>query len=568
MERLSSITDIPSLIPSIEKLRTLKTKRDSLSLALLHQEPEERAFITLSPWERVEVEHQEIKNQLALLESTGKIMESSLPQLRPWVTLLKTSDEDAFSCSKREGCKKTLQHLLRLYEIEGSILTKAPFDLSEAPSTYEGLSSELSFELLLSYQKHVDEVEEKGRQLSHLLVELEEESLPLSAIAMSFPDESGKELGEKVKLLEVGLQDPKNRSQKEQDRIRDELVLERLFLKSHFKGLLDLLALKGDLFKKKIGELRRVTLSGLHQELSLLENEILLGLQERLQRMEEERELLYGEKESLQAKMAPLPFQWADETLLKQKLHLHEVLFGEVTRLSENKEISSQLNLILSAPLDKAYPPVLPMDPRLLFYTVLGSFSGFFFALSFLLFKMSRKGLPATPHSLKTHEQKSLEMRSIKEATSLEELTDTELDGLRDLLKAIQGSNLFIGTSPALPSLLSLLYLKREDKKALLIDLEGTLLAQNHPVLSQENGFDRLLLPQGRFLSDYLHSNSFKKVLKELKEKYSLILATTHKREDSLVSLFDQTFIHIEDESLDDLESLFPKHPIFLFFQS
>jgi|GEM_PF-2809561 len=500
VERLSSLKGMSNLELPFHQLRELKAQRETLSFALFHHES---AFPFL-PKQNVH-----------------------------WTQTPLDSFQSNFSSFEA-------------------------LSIPEESSTYEGLSSEVSFNLLLAYQKGIDEVDDKRKQLEHLLTQLEGEEVPLSAIAMSY--EGNEELSKNIKALELALQDPKNRSQKEQERVKDELTLERSFLKSHFQGVQELLSIRRELLEKKIHELRHVALQGVEQELSLLENEILTGLSDRLIRIDEEKALLKEEKEKLKAKLAPLPDRWVSETLLQQKLNLHQHLFGELTRLSENKEIASKLNLVLSSPLDRAKTPLLPIDPKLLLFTLLGSFSGFFFALSFLLFDISRKGLPATPTLLKEHGQKVLELPQVRPASSLETLPDSDLNTLRKFLAETKQKNLFFGFSPHLFPLLATLYYKKHGEKPLIINLDGHY--QTETGLIEHSTYKEFKIAKDRFLVDTLLSPSFQKKLSELAPPF--LLCHSSKREDAFIPLFDLTFLEVSLERIETLEPIFNKKISFI----
>jgi uncharacterized protein involved in exopolysaccharide biosynthesis len=567
IEILTSISNVPFLQKPIQKMRELQTKRDSLSLAILHEtKPSENNF-SFATWDRFEKGKNEIKQQLTNLEKTGAIEQSNLPFLGAFKDLLNHKENDPLASYKREGCKNTLLQLAHLYEIEENTLRQAPYEMSQEFSTYEGIPSQLSFELLLAYQKNLDETQEKSRQLSYLIDEFEKQDLPLSAIASSLSQQFLKEFAEKIIVLESTLIDPKNRSQKEQDRIRDELELERHFLKGHLKGLFEILTIRSELLKEKMSELRKVTLSGLYQELSILQNEILEGMTERIQRISEEEALLIEEKNILLEKMAPLPHIWVEETILNQKRELQQHLFREITTASASKELASQLNLVLSSPLDKGITPLLPVDPNLLLFSILGGFSGFFLSVTLLLIDINRKGLPASPTNLKNLGYSVLELPKFSPSTSLNNLPDQQLDALRLLFRQLKKTNLFISCPPSIPPLLAELSFKTTSSRPLLIDLEGTPNFFGKPSIQPQPSFDTLLLPQDRFLSDYLLGEHFNTYLTELAQNYPLILAYSLKRSELFSPLFEKTILSVDSTPIDTLDSFFPHSPLFLFFQ-
>ncbi len=501
VERLSSLKGLATLDLPFHELRDLKAKREALSFALFH-------------------------------------------------------DDSTFPLIHKQGLRWT-HNPLQPFQSDFSPFVQQPF--LESNSTYEGLSSDVSFNLLLAYQKGIDEVDDKRKQLSHLLEQLDIADVPLSAIAMSF--EGNEELGQNIKALELALQDPKNRSQKEQERVRDELALERSFMKSHFQGLQELLSLRRELLEKKIVELRHVALQGVQQELSLLENEILMGLSDRLVRIEEERDLLEEEKLKLQTKLAPLPDRWVSETLLQQKLHLHQNLFGELTRLSENKEIASKLNLVLSSPLDRARVPLLPIDPRLLLFSLLGGFSGFFFSLSFLLFDITRKGLPATPTSLKGRGQKALQLPPIQRAVSLETLPDKDLDALRKLLLQTKDRSLFLGFPSHIFPLMASLYYRKTGTKPYIVDLDGAV----HPekMIVEHPEYNEYVITKDRFLLETIGTADFQKKLSDLNAPF--LLCYSSRKDPFTIPTFDITFIVPDQETVESLEAHFDENSCFVF---
>lgn len=564
---LSSLTSFSFLSEPIRKLRELQTKRDSLSLAILHEKPSLENSFSFAAWDRLEKGKKEISHNLTLLEQTGFVEPSHLPFFQPFSDLLNSSQEDSLLCYKREGCKNTLLHLAHLYEIEETSLRQAPFEIRQAPSTYEGIPSDLSYDLLLNYQKNLDETEEKSRQLSFLIEEFQKDDLPLSAITSSLSQQSLKEFADKIIVLESNLHDPKNRSQKEQDRIRDELALERHFLKGHLNGLSEIYSIRIDLLKEKMSELRKVTLSGLYQELSLLQNEILLGMKERIQRIEDEQALLMEEKTVLLGKLAPLPHRWAEEAILNQKRDLQNHLFIDITAASATKELSSLLNLVLSSPLDSSIPPILPEESNLLLFSLLGSFSGFFLSMTFLLVNINRKGLPASPSNLKNFGLSVLEFPSFSPTSSLDNLPDRQLAALRSLLRELKKTNLFISCPSSIPPLLAQLFFKTSKGRPLLIHLQGTPGFFEEPKILQQPHFDTLLLPEDRFLSDFLLSEPFKAYLNDLTSEYPLIIAYTSDHSPLLAPLFEKTIVAVDQTSFESLEPFFPHNPLFLFFQ-
>jgi hypothetical protein len=250
---------------------------------------------------------------------------------------------------------------------------------------------EASRALYADYAKKFDESLEKIESLSQM------KELELNALAALLKDPLSQEVIANAASLTLKLQDQKYSSPKERLRWSEDLELQKKILHGHVEQLLKVETMNASIFREKMGELQRSSLSNIDQQISILKEQSKGEVEKRANALLEERKMLQQKIEESKN----LPERWKLENWLLLKTDLGKEVMKILTELVESKTIGHQLFHIESKPLDAAIAPKLLENSYLIFLTAVSAF-GFslaYFAVAIL--SAAIKGLPLTPSALK-----------------------------------------------------------------------------------------------------------------------------------------------------------------------
>lgn len=260
-------------------------------------------------------------------------------------------------------------------------------DLENNDTDFQGIDLETSQSLFVSYIHKLNEIESQTLQNQFLIDQMEDENFELSSLGTILNDQISLDMSTKATLLALNLKDSNNRSLKEQDRIKEDLNLQKRFLSTHLKNANLLLILNENLMKEKVKSLQMVTYSLIQQQLSLLENTFDKYVQNRIDNLLEEAKIIEQHKLSLMHQMSSLPSKWVSEKLIELQMEVNQKMTEEISKLVETKNISGNLEVIQSTIIDKAIAPIHPKPAKTLFFAFLGGLIGF---LSSSLFVLNR----------------------------------------------------------------------------------------------------------------------------------------------------------------------------------
>lgn len=434
---------------------------------------------------------------------------------------------------------------------------------------FQGLNLETAQELSIHYSKQLNALESDILQRDHLSHQLQEPEFEISSLSTILEDPVSNEMVSKASALLLSLRDQRNRSAKDQERLKSELAVQKGFLTEHIKQTIQLLQLREKLLKEKIQTLLNMS----------------LGL------IKQEREVIEQHQQELQKEIAKLPNKWVSERLIDQQMETNKRMVEEITKLVESKNINSNLELIQSAPVDSASPPLKPRPPRILLFMILGAFAGSICALGISLTQAIRGGIKTTEGNLKTALQQVLGTLSKQyKSGSTQPYTDQDLSLFRRIalfiestigiqepwMPRVKSSALIVlGNSPdyslEIAALLGvkgwkvlLLPLSFDktpspgEQEGLLPYLEGKISA---PAIQKMQGYDKI--PPGgacRFASEYLGSLRFAKLFDELQQSYDWIIGVTHAQPNSaeveqLMKQFHCAVITVTDQKFHELQS-------------
>ncbi len=444
-----------------------------------------------------------------------------------------------------------LQNLLRLFQMQEDILIGRMYGEREENQAFEGISLESAEELFLNYCKDKSFLETEEKSYDFLFEALQKASVEIPSLSHLVVDDVVEAAILEARRTMIDMQDESNRSVREQERLREELALQRHFLEQYLQQARLLMQQKKDLLEEKMYSLREVILDLIHQRISLYENHLMDYLLTRMDNLRQDRGVLEEHLLQIQGEMATLPNKWVAEQLVHEEVNAQRKLVEEVTRIVESKNILYHLEMIQSKPIDRALIPLQSRYPGLLLWMALGGMLGFFGSMSFLLLGVARGDIPLSPEALASRSLPYVgEWKGHPPRESLRAPNNTDRDLLRKIAHWIseqyqtkdmssQKILLVEGNGPHYGTELATLF-SRMGKRVLLMELSfdrdgdassgGGLLAyleHRTPVPVTKKELYGASLESGgisSYVGEVLQSGDFEKILNRFSESYDIIL--------------------------------------------
>lgn len=552
----------------LQKMRALKLGQDSLELALNEDTnfTSDNFTAELKTKETLKKCCRDADEILTALE-TNKPLDSNLSIIKEPKYLISAWNDKLNEKKKDKGLKEQFKsyvaHLKRLLDLQISSIDERLQHRSQKSRDFQGITLDMAQGIYLQLTKDRQEVENQTRQFAFVLEQIEEPSFEISSLSSLMSDPISMERINKGAQITLALKDQSNRSTREIERLTEELQLQKDFLKMHIKESQKLLVLKAKLLEEKDNELKRAMLDMSHHELTLLEKQLTDYISTRLVNLDNERGMIQTHQEAIKNKMASIPEKWIKEQLLEQHLIRNQKMVENITGMVESKNISNNLELIQSAPLDFAIVPIFPKNPHLIIWTIIGLFGGAFISFLFFVSKGILSSTPLTAENLTLNNHKVLGELTYKRKDKTAPAYDTNLDTLRrisDLLTPeMETLALFPGKGIQFADLL-LDILKRQGKKVLLINFSQTsdLTLQGLNPSSIKGNI--ITVQPDRYSYETITSIGFDKTLHDLKSLYDYILwnspdpinsATGH----AILRRFDISIIGVLEETADEWEN-------------
>lgn len=603
---MNAIKD-PNILNILANMSVLKQQRDTISLALHQTKREdehsrENFLKHVQELEEVRDTAKEIGIMIDKIDSdttnafSDKLLTNPYLMLKNWQDSLaerlsewnkapeankSQKKEQFYSC--KENCLAYLDNMQNMLHVKEKVLQERLSHHQNPTLEFQGIDLELSKQLYLDYSKQLDTIQAEQRQHRFLTQQLENNDFEISSLSSQLKDSVSQGMISKASQLSLQLRDEYNRSEREQGRIKEELKLQRGFLIAHLKNNIDLMGLNEQLVQQKMYALQNTQLELLNQALSLSEKHLNEYMDSRVNYLLQEKKLIERHVVKLFQLMAELPNKWVKEQLIDLRLKQNTTTVEEIAKLVESKNISHNLEIIQSAPLDSALSPILPLSPHLGLFMLLGGTAGGLFTIGILFSKTIVRGVQASEDNLKLchcHVIGTLSSNAGIQSTHL--LYDSDLDTLRRMSAFIhsfapyyQGSTILsiIGNTPDYTPHLARLLSKKGDKVLLIslsFDTVGTPQAlpgllpflegsAELPKINKTAEYDFIAAGGiSRHASELLDSSKFAKYLQSIKREYDWIIAVskgapTTAETERLCTLFDTAVVSISGETLESL---------------
>lgn len=474
----------------------------------------------------------------------------------------------------------------RLLKIQAATLEQRMRNQQTAPEEFGGISLDTSRALYLSYLNELNELQAQEKQHRFVIEQLKNEDFEISSLTALLHDPISNERISKATQLLITMKDENNRTQKERDRLKEELDLQKTFLGAHIKQIADLLALKADLLLDKKTELQGISLNLTHQQITLLRKQVADYVGSRLKNLDQETALIEGLQADLHKRLAAIPPKWTSEQLLNTNLTMHQRFLENLANMVESKNITKNLEMVQSAALDTANAPLNPKPPRAVFFTLFGVILGFLGASCFLFTRTMIRGIPASRDNLRLanfHYSGAITKFQGDEVSATTPLLDSDLDTMRRLIahfeqgacdrKSAKTILLCLGNGPDFSNTLAKLLAKKGQRTLKIVlgfnrepkpeSLPGLLQYLENkaekPVIESFDGFDRISSGGiSRYSEELLLSPRFLRLLDSLETSYDWIIGVSPVKipsaeGENLAKIFDGTAIVVTTESLQEL---------------
>lgn len=397
----STINNIFSEMRSLKQQRDtlqIETQKNSINQGMNLQEFFEQQVKELNEVQHYLAELREIKDQFQnglMISPTLKILDDPRYLLKSWFEHLQNAQNNSKNWKEaQDSLQHYLNNLERLFGVQERILQERLTHQQNPSSEYQGINLEVATDLYRDYSKQLIQMESTIRQNIFFINQIEDPNFEITSLSAGLNDPISHEIIQKASQLLLRLRDQNNQSVREQERIKEELNLERTFLTLHLQQMVQIMELNKQLIDEKIFALQNVSLELIHQHISLLEKNLQDYLQARLNNLEQERILIKRHLENIHGELAQLPQKWVSEQLLTQEVKTSQMIVEEIAKLVETKNISHNLEILQSAPVDLAFSPVHPIPPKLTTYTILGALLGILLGGCFVLAKSFDKEPP------------------------------------------------------------------------------------------------------------------------------------------------------------------------------
>lgn len=512
-----------------------------------------------------------------LLQFTHKLTEIELDQKR--LTRALEGDFASFDPSARGTADAAIinEILQKIRELkmgqESLTVALADKEPRATPDEYVGVGLPTAKEIYVALSRERQENDTALKQLDFVLKELVHPEFEITSLTAILHDPVSQEKIMKASNLSHSLKDTSNRTQRELERIREELRVQKEFFKTHLAETAKLLELKGQALDEKFILLQLAMLEMSGRDIAVLENQLNDYIATRLNNLKVEKNMLENELASLKERLARIPEKWVKDQLLEQHLQRTQRMVENISSMVESKNIANNLELIQSAPLDLALVPLHPKPPRLILITLIGAFFGTLFSALFFVSRALLTGIPLTLDNLALNGFKTVGGFTYKKGEVKAPLFDANLDTLRKALAYFPPHHLSLinltNQGPDYADMLADLLRKKGDSVLRLhlapspgetVGLKECL--QEHLPLEAAIQNDTLYLGHvDRFANELFTHDRFSDTLNELKHRYSWIVASSavplaSPEAENLIARFDAALLALKEETYQSLQPL------------
>lgn len=472
-----------------------------------------------------------------------------------------------------------LSNLIQFHTVQEKTVEERIIYQTNESKEFNGLTLGMAENLLEILHEDLKETQSNLQQQMFISDCVSNEETELGPLISMTEDIVSSEMLSRYNRLLLDLKDESNRSQKEQERIKQELGFTRNCFEKHLSQIVSWLRLKTDLLKDKILNLKETVFVLYQQSILLLEKQLKDYTESRIHNLEREKELITEHLKSIQKEMANVPKTWVADILVQYQVDSAKLFGRQISQMVESKNIAMNLELTKSHPVDLAFAANTPKPPALFIYGLIGLLLGGSLSLISFVCYEGFTGLRLSKKNLQGANKKVAGPYKLKESLNSKELSDNNLLVLRQILSFAETETRKKTLLLSMGSLIDysedlVNLLKTIGKKILVMDLSFSQASNEDglyaylvgespiaPILKKE-GYD--FIPSNgitRYSNELLLSHRFKELLLNLEPNYDLILgvSTSLKNEvdlKNLINLFGKAVISLHNERVQDFEEI------------
>lgn len=294
-----------------------------------------------------------------------------------------------------------LSQVRQLQQRQATLSAAVELDrLDHIPPEFAGIELPTAQQLYLEYQKRLEAIQAEAHMNEHVAAQLRSDGVELSSLSAALQDPIGRQFIARAAEAELLLHDEVNRTEREKERIRYNLGMQKSYLIDHLKQAAAVSRQQEELLRDKIAMLQSVNLTLIEEQIGIFNRQLEDFVTVRLDNLDQEANLIRTHLNELREQMASLPDRWVSEKLVQQEIDAGQRVVQEVTRLVESTNLTHNLEVIKSGPLDRAIPSLLPNCPRLFALTFIGAFVGAFFSVMVITLQALFRGVVCSKDNL------------------------------------------------------------------------------------------------------------------------------------------------------------------------
>jgi tyrosine-protein kinase Etk/Wzc len=412
LERWVSRDEAASINDTLARLRALQQQADSLDLALRSRENQSSHstfnFSTeIAELEKAQQRSADAKMLLSNLQNgiplnpSPLLLEDSQYMIQEWCDKLNASPSPQSWNSCAKNFVAYLSNLNHLFQVKSKAIQEHLTNKQNKDSDFPGLDLHGARTLYVDYNRQEDGIEATLIKYRFIIDQMQQPEFEISALSTILDDPVSKNMIAEASEAQLAIKDQKNRSVKEVERMTYDLAVHRKFIEAHLQQAILLQELNKKLLQDKSLALQRVSLRLTHQEISILQEHLSDYIKRRMDILVQEQGTLQQHQQELQHEIAKWPTQWVSEMLIEQQMDMNKKMVEEVTKLVESRNISSNIEVVQSTPVDIATPPLQPKSPYIILFGVLGAFLGAFLPVAWSMLRSLTNGMPVTVDNLK-----------------------------------------------------------------------------------------------------------------------------------------------------------------------
>lgn len=517
-----------------------------------------------------------IKQQADLKQKTSTIdLETLMLQSHHGDDFFYYFKDDAYSLSlfeKRRALQQKKNNLLFSLSQDSTLYNYPPFKENSTLSTLES-AAEL-FEKLQLKQNDVS-LNLSNYQLAREF--LEKPSDELSSIQLLLPsDQVTGSMMSSVMQIQKKLHEQKGDQTKEYTRLKLELITLKDLLKTHIDDVVAALELERSWNTSSMYHLQKQMIQLIDRDIKGIDRQLEAFKEAKLRQLRDEKNLISKQFEHLNRSLELLPQKRLNELKLSAIYEQHLRILEELAKISESRNVNSNMVRSESQALDLAYLPIYPVLPLFVIFTFLGGFLGFLGSMGVVLYQIIFKPVGATCDLISSMGIKVLgSLSKNRESTRVIEVATRFIQEPSKGIVVVSSPYSSSSISAAIAKLASL------TKSVLLIDmsfLSKEEINEKNPVNLKnwlEEKIEGVKPVKLAHHLDYLYggtyedkwqalllSQKFLSLLQSYKENYSLVILHFPLQITELDYILwhmnaDKIVIELKEEPIKDLESLY-----------